>query len=116
MNPTLLDVSTYIPPLNVFSRYDVETTLCLWEAMLEHHADWIPTLGGAWAARSLMIDITPYCGAAWDEDEHNDITHRYDSFDWDFVPRWLASLLDRAHADNGSYQIIDLAKNHRIPA
>lgn len=114
MNPAPLDVSTYVPPLDTFCRYDVETALCLWEAMLEHHMNLIPALGGAWRARSLMIDLAPYCDAAWGEDERHDITHRYEPFDWNFVPRWLASLFERVQHDR-YHQIIELAKNHRIP-
>lgn len=81
-----------------YTETQVETALCLWEAVIEIDRGGQPAApwaayweaNGTAAFRSKMIDLAPACDADFDL-----LSGAYGmSFDWDFVPRWLLDRVD----------------------
>jgi hypothetical protein len=79
-----------------YTRDHMEAACCLWEVMIDrdfqnsHPLFWAAfEAHGTSEMRMLAVDLAQAVNAAWEALSEDD---RTDPFDWEFCPKWLASL------------------------
>ena len=78
-----------------FTHAAADAALCIWESALDDYQAayiWLCQGEGACTGRDNALLIAEHCESAWKKAE----SLGYDgSFDWDFVPRFLAKVIER---------------------
>lgn len=102
-----------------FTAGEVTTGLCLWEAWLDlikciesvndnvlwddkttaAKAATIQENAGTWDCRGMMVGAIRDCDKAWTVANGLEANGFDGSFDWDFVPAWLAGAIESGRFD-----------------
>lgn len=101
-----------------FTYAEVEAAICIFEEALHAAADgdrslldWLALGEGAVQARSSAIDMARSVELDWNAAIHAGYD---DSFDWEFVPRWLALVREHYPAAPPTESLSRLRLGHRI--
>lgn len=88
-----------------YNHDEVETAVCLWEALEDAERKSIVTLPwaairenyGTTALRNNIIMLASLCSKDWRDNDGPNVSpvqQKYPAFDWDFCPKWLEDCVD----------------------